>query len=40
MCENHYTIIDEKKVLKIRPPSYDLMTKTPEMLLTEEEVKA
>jgi site-specific recombinase XerD len=40
MCENHYTTIDEKKIQKIQPPSYDMNTKTPEMLLTEEEVKA
>jgi len=40
MCENHYTTVEEKKIQKIRPPSYDTMTKTPEMLLTEEEVKA
>ena len=40
MCENHYTTIDEKKIQKIQPPSYDTNTKTPEMLLTEEEVKA
>lgn len=40
MCENHYTIINEKKIQKIRPPSYDTSTKTAEMLLTEEEVKA
>jgi len=40
MCENHYTTVDEKKILKIQPPSYDTMTKTPEMLLSEEEIKA
>ncbi|MFA4850210.1 MAG: tyrosine-type recombinase/integrase [Methanoregula sp.] len=40
MCENHYTTVEEKRIQKIRPPAYDLMTKTPEMLLTEEEVKA
>jgi integrase/recombinase XerD len=40
MCENQYTMVEEKKILKIQPPSYDTMTKTPEMLLSEEEVKA
>ena len=35
MVENHYTNIDVKKIQKIQPPSYDLMTKTPDMLLTE-----
>ena len=40
MCENHYTTINEKKIQKIHPPSYDTSTKTAEMLLTEEEVKA
>jgi integrase/recombinase XerD len=40
MCENHYTTIEEKKIQKIQPPAYDTNTKTPEMLLTEEEVKA
>ncbi|MDD5188615.1 MAG: tyrosine-type recombinase/integrase [Methanoregula sp.] len=40
MCENHYTTVDEKKILKIQPSSYDMMTKTPDMLLSEEEVKA
>jgi len=40
MCENHYTEVEEKKILKIRPPAFDMMTKTPEMLLTEEEIRA
>ncbi len=40
LIENHYSTIAEKKVLKIRPPAYDLLTKTPEMLLSEDEVKA
>ncbi|MGB7789465.1 tyrosine-type recombinase/integrase [Methanoregula sp.] len=39
MCENHYTTIEEKKIEKIRPPAFDTMTKTPEMLLTEEEIR-
>jgi site-specific recombinase XerD len=40
MCENHFTTVDEKKIHKIRCPAYDKMTKTAEMLLTEEEIKA
>lgn len=40
MCENRYTLMDEKKVHKIRCPAYDKMTKTAEMLLTEEEIRA
>ncbi|MCX6690999.1 MAG: site-specific integrase [Methanoregula sp.] len=40
MAENHYTTIEEKKLNKIHPPGYDTETKTPEMLLSEEEVKA
>jgi len=40
MCENHYSDVDEKKVHKIRCPAYDKMTKTAEMLLTEEEIRA
>jgi integrase/recombinase XerD len=40
MIENKYTSIDEKKIQKIQPPSYDLMTKTPDMLLSEEEIRA
>jgi len=40
MCENHYTAVEEKKIMKIQPPAFDTMTKTPEMLLSEEDVKA
>lgn len=40
MGENGYTSIDEKKITKIRPPSYDTMTKTAKQMLDETEVKA
>ena len=40
MCENQYTTVDERKIQKIQPPAYDTMTKTPDMLLTEDEIKA
>jgi integrase/recombinase XerD len=39
MQENNYTTIDVKKLQKIRPPGYNNMTKTVEMLLGEEEVR-
>jgi len=39
MCDNHYTTVEEKKILKIHPPSYDTQTKTPDMLLTEDDVR-
>src|SRR5208283_5317822 len=39
MCDNHYTTVDEKKILKIHPPAYDTETKTPDMLLSEEDVR-
>ena len=40
MCENHYSSVDERKIQKIQPPAFGTMTKTPEMLLTEEEIRA
>ncbi len=39
LVENGYSTIAEKKIRNIRPPQADTMTKTPEMLLTEDEVK-
>ena len=38
MVENGYSSMDERKLRKITPPGVDLMTKTADMLLTEEEV--
>jgi site-specific recombinase XerD len=39
MQENGYTPIEAKKINKIKAPSVPLMTKTAEMLLTEEDVR-
>lgn len=39
MQENGYTSIDAKKLQKIRPPGYSSMTKTAEMLPSEEEIR-
>lgn len=39
MIEEGYSTIDEKKIMKIKSPPYDTMTKTAEMMLTETEVK-
>ena len=38
MCENGYSDVPAEKLRKLRPPTADKMTKTAEMLLTEEEV--
>lgn len=38
MIENDYSSIPAEKLRKLRPPSADKMTKTAEMLLTEEEI--
>lgn len=38
MIENDYSSISSEKLRKLRPPSANKMTKTAEMLLTEEEV--
>lgn len=40
MIENDYSTISAEKLRKLRPPTADKMTKTAEMLLTEEEVLA
>ena len=39
MSENGYSAIDEKKIRKIKPPAVPLMTKTAEMLLSEDDVR-
>jgi site-specific recombinase XerD len=38
LADNKYTAIEEKKIQKIRPPSAPLMTKTAEMLVSEQDV--
>ena len=38
LVENGYTIVDEKKINKIRVPTAPLMTKTAEMLVSKEEI--
>jgi integrase/recombinase XerD len=38
LSENGYTAIQEKKISKIRPPTTPLMTKTAEMLISENDV--
>ncbi len=38
LSENGYTAIQEKKISKIRPPTTPLMTKTAEMLVSENDV--
>ena len=40
MIENEYSTIPEKKILKIKGPAPNMMTKTAEQLLTKEEVEA
>ena len=39
MVENNYSDIDARKLNKIKPPGIDTMTKTADMLLSEEEVQ-
>lgn len=39
LSENGYTTIEEKKIRKIKPPAIPQMTKTAEMLITEEDVR-
>lgn len=40
MNENNYTPIDLRKIQKIKPPAFNTMTKTVEMLISEEQVRA
>jgi len=40
MNENNYTPIDLRKIQKIKPPAFNTMTKTVEMLISEDQVRA
>jgi site-specific recombinase XerD len=40
MQENNHTKLDLRKIQKIKPPAFNTMTKTVEMLLSEEQVRA
>lgn len=40
MYENKYTKLDLRKIQKIKPPAFNTMTKTVDMLLSEEQVRA
>ena len=39
MVDSHYTMIDEKKLNKIKPPAVTQMTKTAEQLLSAEDIR-